>query len=40
MEALMDLFNDMAHNSDEPWVQHRSVFISTFMKVTFDFSEE
>ena len=40
MEALMVLFNDMAHKSDAPWLQHRSVFISTFLKVTFDFSEE
>lgn len=36
----MDLFNDMAHKSDEPWIMHRSMFVSTFLKVTFDFSEE
>lgn len=40
MEALMDLFNDFAHDRDALWIQHRSMFISTFLKVTLDFSEE
>ena len=40
MEALMDLFKDFAHDGDALWIQHRSMFISTFLKVTFDFSEE
>jgi len=41
MEALMDLFNDMAHDRDgQAWHLHRSIFMSTYLKVTFDFSEE
>jgi len=40
MEALMDLFNDMSHDRDAAWIVHRSVFMSLFFKVSFDFSEE